>query len=206
MPATSFSPAADRNKQVILDVLRQVLPERGHALEIASGTGQHAAWFAAALPKWTWQPTDAQESALPAIAARIEEAGLANVKSPRLLDVLAPHWPSEGEPFGERFDAVYCANMLHISPWATCAGLMKGCARYLVPRGLLVLYGPFLEDDVPTAPSNLAFDRSLRAQDPAWGIRRLEDVKREAEGAGLSLRERHAMPANNLVLVFCRSG
>jgi hypothetical protein len=204
MPTMSFSPAADRNKQPILEVLRQVLPERGHALEIASGTGQHAAWFAAALPTWTWQPTDAPESALPAIAARIEEAGLANVKAPRRLDVLAPHWPSDGEPFAERFDAVYCANMLHISPWSTCAGLMKGCARYLAPSGLLVLYGPFLEDNVPTAPGNLAFDQSLRAQNPAWGIRRLEDVKREARLAGLSLRERHAMPANNLTLVFCR--
>ena len=205
MPATSFSPAADRNKQVILDVLRKVLPERGHALEIASGTGQHAAWFAAAMPAWTWQPTDAEESALPSIAARTEEAGLANVRPPRQLDVRAPQWPTGGAPFGEPFDAVYCANMLHISPWATCAGLMQGCARHLAPRGLLVLYGPYLEDEVPTAPGNRAFDRSLRAQNPEWGIRRLEDVQREAQRAGLSLRERHAMPANNLVLVFRRS-
>jgi 2-hydroxychromene-2-carboxylate isomerase len=104
------------------------------------------------------------------------------------------------------FDAVYCANMLHISPWATCAGLMQGCARHLAPRGLLVLYGPYLEGDVPAAAGNIAFDKSLRGQNPAWGIRRLEDVKREAERAGLSLRERHAMPANNLVLVFCGHG
>jgi SAM-dependent methyltransferase len=204
MTATSFSPAADRNKQVILEVLRQVLPARGHALEIASGTGQHAAWFAAALPQWIWQPTDAQESALPAIAARIEQAGLANLRPPRRLDVLAPQWPADGESFAETFDAVYCANMLHISPWATCAGLMQGCARYLSPNGLLVLYGPYLEDGVPTAPSNLAFDQSLRSQSPDWGIRRLSDVKLEAQRAGLSLRERHAMPANNLLLVFGR--
>lgn len=204
MPNTAFSPAADRNKQVILDLLRQVLPARGHALEIASGTGQHVAWFAAALPEWTWQPTDAQERALPSIAARIAQAGLANVRPPRQLDVLAPQWPAEGAPFGDCFDAVYCANMLHISPWATCAALMRGCARHLTPQGLLVLYGPYLEDGVPTAPGNAAFDRSLRAQDPAWGIRRLEDVKREARLAGLSLRERHALPANNLVLVFAR--
>jgi SAM-dependent methyltransferase len=202
MPATSYSPAADRNKQVILDVLRQVLPARGHALEIASGTGQHVAWFAAALPEWTWQPTDAQESALPSISARIEQSGLANVRQPRQLDVLAPQWPTDGEAFGEPFDAVYCANMLHISPWATCACLMQGCARHLAPRGLLVLYGPYLEDDIPTAPGNLAFDKSLRIQNPQWGIRRLEDVKKEAERVGLSLRERHAMPANNLILVF----
>lgn len=202
MPATSYSPAADRNKQVILDVLRQVLPARGHALEIASGTGQHVAWFAAALPEWTWQPTDAQESALPSISARIEQSGLANVRQPRQLDVLAPQWPTDGEAFGEPFDAVYCANMLHISPWATCACLMQGCARHLAPRGLLVLYGPYLEDDIPTAPGNLAFDKSLRIQNPQWGIRRLADVKKEAERVGLSLRERHAMPANNLMLVF----
>jgi SAM-dependent methyltransferase len=204
MTATSFSPAADRNKQVILEVLRQVLPAGGHALEIASGTGQHAAWFAAALPQWIWQPTDAQESALPAIAARIEQAGLANLRPPRRLDVLAPQWPADAESFADPFDAVYCANMLHISPWATCAGLMQGCARYLSPNGLLVLYGPYLEDGVPTAPSNLAFDQSLRSQSADWGIRRLSDVKLEAQRAGLSLRERHAMPANNLLLVFGR--
>jgi SAM-dependent methyltransferase len=206
MPATAFSPAADRNKQAILEVLRQVLPASGHALEIASGTGQHVAWFAGALPEWTWQPTDAQASALPSIAARIAQAGLTNVLQPRQLDVLAPQWPMDGGAFNEPFDAVYCANMLHISPWDTCAGLMHGCARHLAPGGLLVLYGPYLEDDVPTAAGNIAFDRSLRSQNPAWGIRRLEDVRQEAERAGLSLWERHAMPANNLVLVFCRSG
>lgn len=203
MSATSFSPAAERNKQVILDKLREVLPARGHALEIASGTGQHAAWFAAALAGWTWQPTDFDAQALPAIAARIAEAGLGNVRPPRRLDVLAPRWPADGEPFAERcFDAIYCANMLHISPWATCAALMQGSARHLAEDGVLVLYGPYLEDDVPTAPGNAAFDRSLRAQNPAWGIRRLEDVRHEAQRAGLQLRERHAMPANNLLLSF----
>jgi SAM-dependent methyltransferase len=205
MPTLPHSPAADRNKQPILDVLRGVLPAHGLALEIASGTGQHAAWFAAALPGWTWQPTDADESALPAIAAWTSQAGLANVRPPLLLDVAAPQWPAQGPPFAEPFDAVYCANMLHISPWATCAGLMQGCARHLAPHGVLVTYGPYLEDDVTTAPSNLSFDQSLRARDPAWGIRRLEDVKREARHAGLALRERHPMPANNLLLVFERS-
>ena len=205
MPATSFSAAAERNKQPILDKLREVLPAGGQALEIASGTGQHAVWFAAALPGWTWQPTDFDARALPAIAARIAEAGLGNVRPPRRLDVLAPRWPADGEPFTEHcFDAIYCANMLHISPWATCAGLMQGSARHLAAGGKLVLYGPYLEDDVPTAPGNAAFDQSLRAQDPAWGIRRLQDVRREAQRAGLELRERHAMPANNLLLTFIR--
>jgi len=205
MPTLPDSPAADRNKQPILDVLRGVLPAHGAALEIASGTGQHVAWFAAALPGWTWQPTDADESALPAIAAWTSQAGLANVRSPLPLDVMAPQWPAQGPPFAEPFDAIYCANMLHISPWATCAALMQGAARHLRSGGVLVTYGPYLEDGVPTAPGNLSFDQDLRARNPAWGIRRLEDVSREAQRAGLDLRERHAMPANNLLLVFRRS-
>ena len=202
MPTLPHSAAADRNKQPILDVLRGVLPAHGAALEIASGTGQHVAWFAAALPGWTWQPTDADASALPAIAAWASQAGLANVRPPLLLDVMAPQWPAQGPPFAEPFDAIYCANMLHISPWATCAALMQGAARHLRSGSVLVTYGPYLEDGVPTAPGNLSFDKDLRARNPAWGIRRLEDVSREAQRAGLDLRERHAMPANNLLLVF----
>jgi hypothetical protein len=116
--------------------------------------------------------------------------------------VMAPQWPSSDAPFTERFDAIYCANMLHISPWATCAALMQGAARHLAPGGVLVTYGPYLEDDVPTAPGNVSFDQSLRQRNPAWGTRRLEDVAQEAQRAGLVLRERHAMPANNLLLVF----
>jgi SAM-dependent methyltransferase len=200
MSTLLHSPAAERNKRPILDVLRKVLPARGKALEIASGTGQHAAWFAAALPGWVWQPTDADESALPGIAAWTSH--LTNVRPPIVLDVMAPQWPAQGPPFAGPFDAVYCANMLHISPWPTCAALMQGCARHLAPGGVLVTYGPYLENDVPTAPSNAAFDESLRARDPAWGIRRVEDVAREAQRAGLALRERHEMPANNLLLVF----
>lgn len=197
MPELPHSPAADRNKQPILDVLREVLPARGTALEIASGTGQHAAWFAAALPGWTWQPTDADEAALPAIAAWTAQAGLANVRPPLLLDVLAPEWP-----LAERFDAIYCANMLHISPWAACAALMRGCARHLAPGGTLLTYGPYLEEGVVTSPGNLAFDQSLRQRNPDWGIRRREDVEREAKGSGLALQRRVAMPSNNLLLVF----
>ena len=192
------SPAADRNKEAILEALRGVLGTRGTALEIAAGTGQHAAFFAAALPQWTWQPTDADADMLPAIAARIAQAGLHNVLAPMALDVTASSWPS----FAQRFDAIYCANMLHIARWEACAGLMRGAARQLARGGVLVTYGPYLEDEVPTAPSNLAFDQSLRMRDPAWGIRRREDVEAEARRAGLALRERHAMPANNLLLVF----
>lgn len=204
MPATPFSTATDRNKRPILDTLRHVLPQRGTALEIASGTGQHVVWFAAGLPDWTWQPTDADTTALPAIAAATAQAGLANVRPPLVLDVLAPQWPAEGPPFSETFDAVFCANMLHIAPWATCAALMRGAARHLAPNGLLVTYGPYFEEDVATAPSNLAFHQSLRLRNAAWGLRRLQDVAEEAALAGLRLKARHAMPANNLLLVWGR--
>jgi hypothetical protein len=171
-------------------------------LEVASGTGQHTAWFAAASPQWSWQPTDANASALLGIAALMAEIGLSNVRAPLLLDVMAPQWPV---PCATSFDAIYCANMLHISPWATCAALMRGSAGHLTPTGVLVLYGPFLEDDVPTSPGNLAFDESLRSQNPGWGLRQKADVAHEAQRAGFFLRERHAMPANNLILVFARS-
>jgi SAM-dependent methyltransferase len=200
MPSPNFSPAADRNKQAILDVLRQVLPDQGHALEIASGTGQHVAWFATGLPQWTWQPTDAMPAALDSISAWVAEQGLPNVRPALVLDVMAPEWL----PGDTRFDLVYCANMLHISPWATCAALMQGSARHLAAGGVLVSYGPYLEDEVPTSEGNLSFDKSLRAQDPAWGIRRREEVEQEAARAGLHLKARHAMPANNLLLVWGR--
>ena len=196
------SPAADRNKAPILAVLRSTLGERGSALEIASGTGQHTVHFAAALPAWRWQATAADASLLPVIAQRIAQAGLANVLPPVLLDVTAPRWPTADAPFTQPFDAVFCANMLHIAPWSACTGLMQGAARHLAPGGKLLTYGPYFEGGVAPAPSNLAFDASLRARDPTWSIRRLQDVQAQALREGLQLRERHAMPANNLLLVF----
>lgn len=199
-----FSPAAERNRQPILDALRQVLPMQGHALEIASGTGQHAAWFAAGLPGWVWQPSDAQSDAFGSVAAWCAQAGVANVRAPVLLDVLAPCWPTTGPAFDAPFDALFCANMLHIAPWATCAGLMQGAARHLADDGQLLVYGPFLEADVPTSPGNRAFDASLREQDPAWGLRQLDAVQAQARQVGLALHRRIAMPANNLLLVFRR--
>lgn len=197
-----FSAAAERNQQPILQRLLELLPPRGSLLEIASGTGQHAACFAASLPGWDWQPTDAEAASLGHIDARAAQAGLPNVRPALRLDVLAPRWPAEGPPFTSPFDAVYCANMLHISPWATCAALMRGAARHLAPGSVLLLYGPYLEEGVATAPGNLAFDESLRAQDAAWGLRRLQDVQHEAGQAGFVLRVRHEMPANNLLLSF----
>jgi len=195
-----LSPAAERNKRPILEVLRQVLPAQGRVLEIASGTGQHAAWFTAAMPGWRWQPTDFQADALPSIRAWAADTGSANLLEPLQLDVMAPGWPVDPEPF----DGIYCANMLHIAPWPACAALMQGAARHLTDEGALITYGPYLEDGVPTSPGNLAFDESLRRENSAWGIRRREDVEQEARQAGLALSERHAMPANNLLLVWRR--
>lgn len=192
-----YSPAADRNKDAVLGVLQRLLPDRATVLEIASGTGQHAAHAAAAQPHWTWQPTEARPDALDGIARRC--AALANVRPPLLLDVLAWPWPLAP---GTRFDALFNANMLHASPWATCAGLMRGAAAHLAPGGCLLLYGPFIVDGEPTAPSNLAFDEDLRARDKAWGLRRLADVVAAASAVGLDLRQRIPMPANNQVLVL----
>ena len=201
LPQPDYSPAADRNKQAILDMLVQVLQERGNALEIASGTGQHAAWFAARLPGWVWQPSDAQADGFGSINAWVIQQAVRNVHAPVLVDVMATNWL----PTGKLFDLIYCANMLHIAPWATCAALMRGSARHLAPDGQLITYGPYLEDGVPTSEGNLAFDQSLRERNPAWGIRRLEDVEAQASSAGLKLMARYAMPANNLLLVWART-
>ena len=196
------SPAAERNREPILAVLRQVLPDQGHALEVACGTGQHAAWFAQHLPGWQWWPTDAGTELFPAVVARTSGAGLATVEPPSVLNLLAP----EAWPLGERrFGLVYAANLLHISPWACTEALMRLAAQHLAPGGFLVTYGPYLEDGVPTAEGNRQFDASLRQQNPAWGIRRREDVQAEAARAGLALAQRHAMPANNLLLVWART-
>jgi SAM-dependent methyltransferase len=192
------SPASDRNKEPILARLRGILGECGIALEIASGTGQHAVWFAASLTGWIWQPSDADPRLLPVIAERIARSGLGNVLPPKQLDVTTLRWP----PFPQKFDAIFCANMLHIAPWKACLALMSGAARLLTPAGILITYGPYFQRGVPAAPTNLAFDKSLRARDSSWGIRDLEAVVAVARRNGLVLTQRHAMPANNLLLVF----
>lgn len=191
------SPAAERNAAPILAELQRLLPPRGRMLEIASGTGQHAARFSAGLPGWQWQPTDFDAEALPSIAAWCE--GLDRVGRPLRLDVTDAAWPVDGPA-----DAIFCANMIHIAPWSCCAALMRGAARHLATGGVLITYGPYLEDDVAVSPGNAAFDADLRARDPAWGLRRREDVGAEAGRVGLLLRERVAMPANNLLLVWAR--
>lgn len=194
--ARRHSPAAERNRGPILAELQRLLPDRGLLLELASGSGQHAAHCAAALPGWRWLPTDGDPRTLDSIAAWC--AGVPSVLPAQLLDVAAADWPAAPA----QADAIYCANLLHIAPWPVCAALMQGAARHLAPHGLLLLYGPWLVDGEPTAPGNLAFDADLRGRDPSWGLRRLADVQREARAAGLRLRERVVMPANNLLLVF----
>lgn len=198
--ARRHSPAAERNRAPILAELQRLLPPQGTLLEIASGTGQHAAFCSAGLPGWHWLPSDFDAASLPSISAWC--AGLDRVAAPIRLDVLQPQWP--GVP--AQVDAIYCANLLHIAPWACCAALMRGAARHLAARGLLITYGPYLEDEVPTSRGNLDFDADLRARDPAWGLRRREDVEQEAARAGLVLSERVAMPANNLLLAWGRGG
>lgn len=206
MNTPDFSPSAEQNKHPILEKLLQLLPAQGAALEIASGTGQHAAWFASHLPGWRWQPTDVQPASFGSIRAHAAQAGLGNVLEPVLLDVCTEVWLPAGPDTTEvpAFDLIFCANMLHISPPETGTTLMRGSARHLAPGGVLVTYGPYFENAVATAPSNLAFDASLRERNPDWGVRQREDLEREAQAFGLHLSERHAMPANNLLLVWRR--
>ena len=196
--AQLHSPAAERNRQPILGQLLRLLPPRGTALELASGSGQHVACFAAAMPGWTWQPSDPDPAALASIAAWC--VGLPNVRAPLALDAGDAAWT--GAP--NRVDLLLAVNLLHIAPWPVCAALMAGAARHLAPAGLLVVYGPFVEADVPTAASNLAFDADLRRRDPRWGLRDLAEVDAQARSAGLVRRERVAMPAHNLLLAWTR--
>ena len=205
MTQPDFSPSADRNKHPILEVLQQYLPSQGSALEIASGTGQHIVWFAQQLPDWTWQPSEVHRGALYNIEVRVAQAGLTNVRDAIQLNVCNAPWfapPETTDTSLPTFDLVFCANMLHIAPWDACFGLMTGAARHLNENGILVTYGPYFEIGVEATPSNLEFDQSLRQHNPDWGIRQLEEVAQEAARAGLRLSTRHALPANNLLLVW----
>jgi SAM-dependent methyltransferase len=198
LPAgAKVSPASARNRHPILQVLKPRLPTAGIVLEIAAGAGEHAVYNAAAFPGLKWQPTDADTDALASIAAWRDHVSLPNLLTPLQLDACDPAtWPLE------RADAIININMIHISPWAATQGLMKGAGRLLPPGGVLFLCGPYFESDVETARTNLLFDASLRDRNPAWGIRRLDDVTALAGWHGLGLSERITMPANNLILVF----
>jgi SAM-dependent methyltransferase len=192
------SPSVARNRDPILAVLRRVLPPTGIVLEIASGTGEHAVYFAAALPHLTWQPSDQDEQALRSIAAHRAVARLPNLLAPLSLNAAAPNWPVA------QADAVVAINMVHISPWQATQGLVAGAGRVLSPGGVLFLYGAYKENGAHTAVSNEAFDADLRRRHPDWGVRDLEEVTGLAEAHRLELSERIPMPANNLSLVFRR--
>ena len=194
--ARRSAPAALRNRQPIADVLAEWLPREGTVLEVASGTGEHAMWFAERFPAIQWQPSDAHPDALASIAAWREGSELPNIRPPLVIDASNPDWPIDSA------DAVLNINMAHISPWEASLGLIAGAARILPEEGRLILYGPWLKDDIETAPSNLAFDADLRFRDPAWGLRRVEDFAEAAGAEGFEFVESRNMPANNLMLLF----
>jgi SAM-dependent methyltransferase len=198
-PAVMTYPAPERNKAPILEVLQRVLPARGTVLEVASGTGQHIVHFAQALPDITWLPSDPEADHRGSILARTTAAGLTNVAPPLTLDVRQRPWPVQA-------DAILCINMIHIAPWEAALALLSEAGRLLPANGVLYLYGPYRRDGRDTAPSNADFDADLRRRNPEWGVRNLEDVQRHAADAGLALQEVVAMPANNLSVIFRRSG
>lgn len=191
------APSALRNREPILHVLREALPPAGLVLEVASGSGEHAIHFAAALPGLTWQPSDPDAGARASIAAWRKAEGSANLLAPIENDAMAPAgWPLA------RADAMVCINMVHISPWAATLGLLDGAERILPEGGPLVLYGPYRREGRPLEPGNAAFDEDLKRRNPQWGLRLLETVVAEAEARGLHLQQVTEMPANNLCVVL----
>lgn len=192
------APAAARNRDAILAVLREALPATGTVLEIASGSGEHAVHFAGALPALTFQPSDPSHDALASISAWVAQSGAGNVLPPLQIDAAAADWPPCTP------DAILCINMIHIAPWSAAQGLVRHAGRLLPPGGPLILYGPFKRPDRPLEPSNAAFDASLRERDPAWGLRDLDAVAALAAEAGFGAPEVVEMPANNLSVIFRR--
>ena len=195
------SPAAERNALVITDILRDRLPASGRVLEIASGTGQHAVAFAAAFPAIEFLPSDPNPASHDSIRAWMSDANLPNIAEPRDIDVCIDAWARD---LDGTLDAILAINLVHISPWAASEGLFEGAARLLRPDGFLYIYGPYLRGGRHTAESNAAFDRSLRSQDPSWGVRDLEDMEAAAGAQNLSVNEIIEMPANNLSLIIRR--
>jgi len=198
--ARQFSAPAERNCRPILDVLRQVLPAKGLILEIASGSGQHAAFFAPHFPALTWQPSDPDGAARASITAWADAVKYPNLRPPLELDAAASDWPID------RADAVMCINMIHISPWESALGLVHGAGRILPAGGVLYLYGPFRRDGQHTAPSNAAFDADLKSRDARWGVRDVGDVAAAASAQGFGAPVIIPMPANNLSVVFRQRG
>jgi SAM-dependent methyltransferase len=193
------APATARNRDAIRAVLARELPAHGSVLEIASGSGEHAVYFAAAFPHLTWQPSDPSDAALASITAWRAEAQLANLQAAIALDAAAAGWPIA------HADAIVCINMVHISPWQATLGLFAGAARTLARGALLYLYGPYRFDGAFTAESNAEFDRSLRSRDPQWGVRDVGELDAAARPHGLARRDTVVMPANNHSLIFRKS-
>jgi hypothetical protein len=192
------APAALRNREPISEVLADWLPEAGSVLEIASGTGEHVTYFAERFPALDWQPSDIDADALTSIEAWREASGLCNVRAPLVIDAASARWPIE------RAEAILSINMVHISPWASALGLLDGAARLLEPRAPLILYGPWLKDDVATAATNFGFDSDLKLRNPEWGLRRVEEFAAAASERGLRHSATRTMPANNMMLLFGR--
>jgi Protein of unknown function (DUF938) len=190
------APATERNREPILAVLKTILPPKGQVLEIASGTGQHLTFFAPHFPELTWQPSDPDPMHLASIESWIEQRPSANILSPIQLDVTSDGWEINYA------DVMLCINMIHIAPWEACLGLFRGAQSILPNSGVLYLYGPFKQQGEYTAPSNEDFDFSLRAQDPSWGVRDLEEVVNTAQKYDLHLQQVIPMPANNFSVVF----
>lgn len=210
--ARQYAPATQRNREPILKVLQAILPSAGTILEISSGTGEHAVFFAPQLRPRLWLPSDPNPLARPSIAAWRKEFPSENLYPPIALDVCDEVWPVESpeqllsatglDLTSDPIAAIVNINLVHIAPWSACLGLMAGAARVLPSGGILYLYGPFKQGGNHTAPSNEAFDLSLRSQNPEWGVRDLEAVVAAARSQGLSLAEAKPMPANNLSVVF----
>ncbi len=194
------APSAERNKQPILDVLARVLPPTGVVLEIGSGTGQHVAHFARALPGLVFQPSEMDAERHASIAAWIAHEKLANVRPPIAFDVTRLPWPVR------EADAIVCINVIHISPWEATLALMRGAGEILPAGGVLVTYGPYRREGRHSAPSNEAYDADLKSRDARWGVRDLEKVAAAAKAEGLELEEVVGMPANNFTVVFRRRG
>jgi len=201
--ARQFSPSAARNCGPIREVLTRVLPKKGIALEIGSGTGEHVICFAKALPGLVWLPSDPDSASRASIKARSATEGLANVRAPVAIDVRGGVWGVENDA---PFDAMISLNMVHIAPWGAALGLLAGAGRLLRPDGVLFFYGPFMLGGTHTAASNAAFDADLKRRDSRWGVRDVDDLVGEAATHGLELREVVEMPVNNLSLVFVKAG
>ncbi len=201
-PGALHAPATTRNRAPILQVLQSVLPERGVVLEIASGTGEHASFFARALPGLVWQPSDRDADCRVSIAAHAAAAGAGNVLPALNLDVAASGWAQDVADRHASVDAALCVNLVHVTAWTTVGPMMAGVGELLADAGCFVIYGPFKIDGQHTAPSNAAFDSSLRAQNPSWGVRDLGDISEAAASCGLVCEQVTAMPANNQMVVF----